>query len=93
MLLETRQRFAPLRLCARRFLRHDRCELRCGGSISERKALSMKKVVSSLLGTALLFGAATFGLQSGTASAHDKHHKHHQKHHRHHRHHKNKLSY
>jgi len=53
----------------------------------------MKKLVSSLLGMALLFGAATLGLQSGTASAHDKHHKHHQKHHKHNRHHKNKLSY
>jgi hypothetical protein len=55
----------------------------------------MKRLVSFLLGSALLFGAATLGLQSGTASARDKHDKnywrHHRHHHRHHRH--NKLSY
>ncbi|HET8782614.1 MAG TPA: hypothetical protein VFM63_09360 [Pyrinomonadaceae bacterium] len=59
----------------------------------------MKTLVSLALGAAMLFGAATLGLQSGSASArehHDrnwyaKHHKHH--HHKHHRHHRNKLSY
>lgn len=46
----------------------------------------------------MLFGAATLGLQSGSASAHARndrnywhHHRHHHKHHRHH--HRNKLSY
>jgi Spy/CpxP family protein refolding chaperone len=58
----------------------------------------MKKLFSLLLGGFLLFGAATLGLQSGTASAavrHDKNRKHHHKHHHHHHHHnrKNKLSY
>ncbi len=57
----------------------------------------MKRLVSFLLGSALLFGAATLGLQSGTASARDKHDKNywrHHKHHKHHRHHRhNKLSY
>ena len=59
----------------------------------------MKTLVSLALGAAMLFGAATLGLQSGAASAHErhdsnwyaKHHKHH--HHKHHRHHHNKLSY
>jgi Spy/CpxP family protein refolding chaperone len=57
----------------------------------------MKKLFSLLLGGFLLFGAATLGLQSGTASAavrHDKNRKHHHKHHHHHHHNrKNKLSY
>lgn len=66
----------------------------------------MKTLVSFLLGAVMLFGAATLGLQSGSASAaennakHDKHdknywrhhHKHHHKHHRH-AHRVNKLSY
>ncbi len=50
----------------------------------------MKKLISSLLGAVVLFGAATFGLQSATASAKDRHDKnwreHHHRHHRHHRH-------
>ena len=55
----------------------------------------MKTVVSFLLGAVMLFGAATLGLQSGSASAKDKHDKNYWRHHRHHhhRHHKNKLSY
>jgi|GEM_PF-924408 hypothetical protein len=56
----------------------------------------MKTVVSFLLGAVMLFGAATLGLQSGTASAKDKHDKNYWKHHRHHRHHRhrtNHLSY
>jgi len=59
----------------------------------------MKTLVSLLLGGVMLFGAATLGLQSGSASARDKHDKnwyrHHHRHHRHHRHdHRvNKLSY
>lgn len=65
---------------------------------SERKIDYMKTVVSFLLGAVMLFGAATLGLQSGTASAKDKHDKnywkhHHHRHHRHHRHRKNHLSY
>lgn len=57
----------------------------------------MKKLFSLVLGGFLLIGAATLGLQSGTASAaapSNNHHRHH-KHHRHHRHHhrKNQLSY
>jgi Spy/CpxP family protein refolding chaperone len=63
--------------------------------------LSMKKLFSFVLGGLLLIGAATFGVQTGSASAadhHDKNHwrngkKHHHRHHSHHRHHKNKLSY
>jgi len=60
--------------------------------------LIMKTVVSFLLGAVMLFGAATFGLQSATANAKDKHDKnywkHHQhRHHKHHRHYKNHLSY
>jgi Spy/CpxP family protein refolding chaperone len=58
----------------------------------------MKTLVSLALGVAMLFGAATLGLQSGSASAHARndrnywhHHRHHHKHHRHH--HRNKLSY
>ena len=63
----------------------------------------MKTLVSFLLGGVMLFGAATLGLQSGSASAADKHDKHdknywkhhHRGHHRRHRHeHRvNKLSY
>ncbi len=59
----------------------------------------MKTLVSLLLGGVMLFGAATLGLQSGSASAKDKHDKnwyrHHHRHHRHHRHNHrvNKLSY
>jgi len=56
----------------------------------------MKKLVSFVLGAAVLFGAATLGLQSGSASARDKHDRNywrHHKHHRHHRHGRNKLSY
>ena len=59
--------------------------------------LIMKTVVSFLLGAVMLFGAATLGLQSGTASAKDKHDKNywkqHHRHHRHHRHRTNHLSY
>jgi hypothetical protein len=58
--------------------------------------LNMKTLVSSLLGVVMLFGAATLGLQSGSANAkerHDKNYwKHHHRHH-HHRHYRNKLSY
>lgn len=59
----------------------------------------MKTLVSFLLGGVMLFGAATLGLQSGSASAKDKHDKNwYRQHHRHHRHHRhnhrvNKLSY
>jgi len=55
----------------------------------------MKTLVSIALGAAMLFGAATMGLQSGIASAHARtqHSKHHHHHHKHHPHHKNKLSY
>ena len=61
----------------------------------------MKTLVSFLLGAVMLFGAATLGLQSGSASAKDKHDKNWYKHHHHHRHHRrhkhnhrvNKLSY
>ena len=67
----------------------------------------MKKLVSFLLGAVMLFGAATLGLQSGSASARDKHDKnykqdknywrgHHRRHHRRHNrrdHRVNKLSY
>ena len=59
----------------------------------------MKTVVSFVLGAVMLFGAATLGLQSGSASAKDKHDKnwyrHHHRHHRHHRHNQrvDKLSY
>ncbi len=56
----------------------------------------MRKLVSFVLGGALLLGAATFGLQSGTANARDRHdrnywHHHHRHHHRHHR--RNRLSW
>jgi len=57
----------------------------------------MKKLVSFVLGAVVLFGAATFGLQ--TANAKDKHDKdywkhHHHRHHKHHKHYKkNHLSY
>jgi hypothetical protein len=60
----------------------------------------MKTLVSFLLGGVMLFGAATLGLQSGSASAREKHDKnwyrhHHRHHHRRHGHNHrvNKLSY
>ena len=60
----------------------------------------MRTLVSLVLGAAVLFGAATLGSQSGSASArerHDKNYWKHHKHHRHHRHHRHvrhdKLSY
>jgi hypothetical protein len=61
----------------------------------------MKTLVSFLLGVVMLFGAATLGLQSGSASAKERHdkkywRKHHRRHHRRHRrqdHRVNKLSY
>jgi len=61
----------------------------------------MKTLVSFLLGAVMLFGAATLGLQSASASAKDRHDKnywrkhHHHRHHRHYRHNHrvNKLSY
>ena len=74
--------------------------------MSSKGTLIMKTLVSFLLGAVMLFGAATLGLQSGSASAKDKakdkerHDKnywraHHRRHHRHRRHdHRvNKLSY
>ncbi|HKS08619.1 MAG TPA: hypothetical protein VJS13_03670 [Pyrinomonadaceae bacterium] len=58
----------------------------------------MKKLFSLVLGGALLLGAATLGLQSGTANAAAKHHDknywkhhHHRKHHRHYK--RNHLSW
>ena len=55
----------------------------------------MKKLFSLVLGGALLLGAATFGLQSGTATARDRHDRdywhHHHRHHRHYR--RNRLSW
>jgi hypothetical protein len=64
----------------------------------ERKTSFMKTLVSFVLGAALLFGAATFGSPSGSASARDRHdknwHNHQHRHHRHHRHRRgHKLSY
>jgi len=57
----------------------------------------MKTLVSFLLGAVMLFGAATLGVQSASASPNDNHHhkRHHHKHHRHrHGNHRvNKLSY
>jgi hypothetical protein len=59
----------------------------------------MKTLVSLLIGGVLLFGAATFGTQAGTANGRDKHDKNYWKHHRHHRRHQrhrrhhDKLSY
>ena len=62
----------------------------------------MKTLVSFVLGAAMLFGAATLGLQSGSANAKDRHDKNNwrnerMRHHRHHRHHRHrrlsKLSY
>jgi hypothetical protein len=57
----------------------------------------MRTLFSFLLGAVLLLGAATFGLQSGSANAaanakdrHDKHNR--QSHHRHHRHHRHRGS-
>jgi len=55
----------------------------------------MKTLVSFVIGAAMLFGAATLGSQSGSASArerHDKNYRHHR--HHHHRHHRrNKTSW
>ena len=60
----------------------------------------MKTLVSLLLGAVMLFGAATLGLQSASASANEHHDKnwrkhHHHRHHHHHGHNQrvNKLSY
>ena len=55
----------------------------------------MKKLVSFVLGTVVLFGVATFGLQSANAAEQNKNYrKHHHKHHKHHRHYRtNHLSY
>jgi len=58
----------------------------------------MKKLVSFALGAVVLFGAATFGLQSATANAKDRHDqnywRHHRRHHKHHKHwQRNHLSY
>ena len=61
---------------------------------SGKEKLIMKTVVSFLLGAVMLFGAATLGLQSATASAKDRHDRNYWRHHRHHhRHHRNHLSY
>ena len=63
---------------------------------SAKGNLHMKTVVSVLLGAVVLFGAATLGVQSASASPNNHHHhKHHHKHHRHSHGHKrvNKLSY
>jgi hypothetical protein len=58
----------------------------------------MRKIFSFLLGGALLLGAATLDLQTGSANAAGRndrdnwrHHRHHRRHHRHRR--LNKLSY
>jgi hypothetical protein len=67
--------------------------------MSSKGIWTMKTLVSLLLGGVMLFGAATLGLQSGSASAKDKHdqnwYRHHHRHHRRHRHNHrvNKLSY
>lgn len=56
----------------------------------------MRKLVSFVLGGALLLGAATLGLPSATANArdHDRNYRHHHhKHHKHHHYRRNKLSY
>ena len=57
----------------------------------------MKKLFSFVLGGALLVGAATLGLQSGTANAakhHDRYDRNYWHHHRHHRHYRrNHLSW
>jgi len=55
----------------------------------------MKTLVSLALGTAMLFGAATLGLHSGSASARTRHDRNWYAHHHHHKshHHHNKLSY
>ena len=65
-------------------------------SIFEKGGVIMKKLVSFVLGGALLLGAATFGLQSGTANARDRHDRnywrhHHRHHHRNYR--RNRLSW
>ena len=53
----------------------------------------MKKLFSFVLGGALLLGAATFGLQPGTANAHDRHDRNYwrHQHHRHHHHRHNRV--
>jgi hypothetical protein len=56
----------------------------------------MKRLFSLALGGALLIGAATLGLPTGSANAakkHDKNYWRHHRHHRHHRHRRDKLSY
>jgi len=84
--------FAPLQ---EKYAWHARCELPCRISMfSGKEKLIMKTVVSFLLGAVMLFGAATLGLQSATASAKDRHDRNYWRHHRHHhRHHRNHLSY
>jgi len=76
---------------------HGRCQLPPRSDVFLKGKLTMKKLVSFVLGAVVLFGAATFGLQSATANANDKHDKnywkHHHHHHKHHRHYKNHLSY
>jgi len=98
--LETRQRFAslrlPLRLCVKNISWHAHCGMQWR-TFGKGKSI-MKTVVSFLLGAVMLFGAATLGLQSATANAKDKHDKnywkhHHHRHHKHHRNYKNHLSY
>jgi len=73
---------------------------KCGELRFSKGTFTMKTLVSFLLGAVMLFGGATLGLQSGSASAKDKHdnnyRKHHRRHHRRHRRHAhrmNKLSY
>jgi hypothetical protein len=71
--------------------------------MSSKGTLIMKTLVSFLLGAVMLFGAATLGLQSGSASARDKdkhdknywrhHHRRHHRRHNRHNHRVNKLSY
>jgi hypothetical protein len=77
---------------------HDRCQTQAQLGCLLKGKLIMKKLVSFLLGAVVLFGAATFGLQSATANAKDRHDKnywrHHRRHHKHHKHwKKNHLSY
>jgi hypothetical protein len=69
-----------------------------GLSMFRERKMTMKTVVSFVLGAVMLFGAATLGLQSASVSAKDKHDKNYWKHHqhrrhRHHKHRKNHLSY
>jgi hypothetical protein len=94
--LETRQSFASLREKYRLAWSLRSAETNFD-VLGKGKIDYMKTVVSFLLGAVMLFGAATLGLQSGTASAKDKHDKNywkqHHRHHRHHRHRTNHLSY